>query len=78
MERDSSLLDDYVLSLTDAARPRVCFLPTASGDADHYVVRFYRRFAAELRRQPRLAVPPRPGHRRRRGRPRQPPALARI
>ncbi len=46
MERDSSLLDDYVLSLTDAQRPRVCFLPTASGDADHYVVRFYRRFAA--------------------------------
>jgi len=39
MERDSSLLDDYVLSLTGAARPRVCFLPTASGDADHYVVK---------------------------------------
>jgi peptidase E len=46
MERDSSLLDDYVLSLTESERPRVCFLPTASGDADHYVVRFYRRFAA--------------------------------
>jgi dipeptidase E len=45
MERDGSLLDDYLLSLTDAARPRVCFLPTASGDADHYVVRFYRRFS---------------------------------
>jgi dipeptidase E len=45
MERDSSLLDDYVLSLTGAGRPRVCFLPTASGDADHYVVRFYRRFS---------------------------------
>ena len=45
MERDSSLLDDYVLGLTGAIRPRVCFLPTASGDADHYVVRFYRRFA---------------------------------
>ena len=28
-----------------APRPRVCFLPTASGDADHYVVRFYRRFS---------------------------------
>ena len=27
-------------------RPRVCFVPTASGDADHYVVRFYRAFAA--------------------------------
>jgi len=45
MEREHSLLDDYVLSLTEASRPRVCFLPTASGDADHYVVRFYRRFS---------------------------------
>jgi dipeptidase E len=45
MEKDGSVLDDYVLSLTDARRPRVCFLPTASGDADHYVVRFYRRFS---------------------------------
>ena len=24
----------------------MCFVPTASGDADHYVVRFYRTFAA--------------------------------
>ena len=46
MEAGNPLLDDYVLSLTGSARPRVCFLPTASGDADHYVVRFYRRFAA--------------------------------
>jgi dipeptidase E len=45
MEKDGSILDDYVLSLTDARRPRICFLPTASGDADHYVVRFYRRFS---------------------------------
>jgi dipeptidase E len=45
MEKDGSVLDDYVLSLTGARRPRVCFLPTASGDADHYVVRFYRRFS---------------------------------
>ena len=45
MEGDGSLLDDYVLGLTGALRPRVCFLPTASGDADHYIVRFYRRFA---------------------------------
>jgi len=47
MERDGSLLDEYALSLTCAPRPRVCFLPTASGDADHYVVRFYRRFSAD-------------------------------
>jgi dipeptidase E len=46
MEKEGSLLDDYVLELTGRSRPRVCFLPTASGDADHYVVRFYRRFAA--------------------------------
>ncbi len=39
------MLDDYALSLTNSRRPRVCFLPTASGDADHYVVRFYRRFS---------------------------------
>jgi dipeptidase E len=45
MEKDSSMLDDYVLSLIDARRPRICFLATASGDADHYVVRFYRRFS---------------------------------
>jgi len=45
MEKDPQL-DDYVLSLTQSDRPRVCFLPTASGDADHYVVRFYRRFAS--------------------------------
>jgi peptidase E len=45
MEKDSSLLDDYALSLAAVERPRVCFLPTASGDADHYVVRFYRRFS---------------------------------
>ena len=47
MEWGNTLLDDFVLGLTRAQRPRVCFLPTASGDADHYVVRFYRAFSAE-------------------------------
>jgi len=49
MEAGNPLLDDYVLGLAAAAgrdRPKVCFLPTASGDADHYVVRFYRHFPA--------------------------------
>src|SRR5215213_2497284 len=45
MEAGNPLLDDFVLALTGADRPRVCFLPTASGDADHYIVRFYRHFA---------------------------------
>jgi dipeptidase E len=46
MEWGNPLLDEFVLSLTGVAKPRVCFLPTASGDADHYVVRFYRAFDA--------------------------------
>src|SRR5215216_3466110 len=49
MEAGNPLLDDYVLGLAAAAghdRPKVCFLPTASGDADDYIVRFYRHFAA--------------------------------
>ncbi|HEX4717452.1 MAG TPA: peptidase E [Thermoleophilaceae bacterium] len=46
MERGNTLLDDYVLGSVRRERPRVCFLPTASGDADHYIVRFYRAFDA--------------------------------
>jgi peptidase E len=46
MEAGNPLLDDHVLTLTGRERPRVCFLPTASGDADHYIVRFYRHFDA--------------------------------
>ncbi len=46
MEWGNTLLDDFVLSLAGVERPRVCFLPTASGDADHYVVRFYRAFSS--------------------------------
>ena len=49
MEPDNPLLDDHVLDLARAARgrdrPRVCFLPTASGDADSYVAKFYAAFA---------------------------------
>jgi dipeptidase E len=47
MESGNRLLDDYVLGLSAAERPRVCFLPSASGDADHYIVRFYRAFPAD-------------------------------
>ncbi len=45
-EPDNQLLDRFVLSLARSASPRVCFVPTASGDAEGHVVRFYRRFAA--------------------------------
>jgi dipeptidase E len=41
---DSSVLDRYVLAAARSSRPRICFLPTASGDSDNYIVRFYKRF----------------------------------
>ena len=44
MEPDNPLLDDYVLALTDRERPRICFVGTASGDSDGYIVRFYEAF----------------------------------
>jgi dipeptidase E len=47
MESGNPLLDDYVLGLCGEKRPKVCFLPSASGDADHYIVRFYRAFPAD-------------------------------
>ena len=47
MEAGNPLLDQFVLDLTGKQRPKVCFLPNASGDADHYIVRFYRHFSGE-------------------------------
>ncbi|WP_425957082.1 Type 1 glutamine amidotransferase-like domain-containing protein [Xylanimonas sp. McL0601] len=41
----ASALDDYLLDLTGRSRPRVCFVPTASGDADAYSQRFEAAFA---------------------------------
>jgi peptidase E len=39
------LLDDFVLRLTGRDRPRICFLPTAGGDAISYPAAFYDAFA---------------------------------
>jgi dipeptidase E len=41
---DDPVMDGYVLELVDAARPKVCFLPTASGNVASYVVRFLDAF----------------------------------
>jgi dipeptidase E len=38
-------LDDLVLALSSRREPRVCFLPTASGDGDAQVARFHEAFA---------------------------------
>jgi peptidase E len=41
MEPRNPRLDRYVLGLTEKPRPRVCFVPTASGDSRDFVRRFY-------------------------------------
>ena len=35
----------FLLGLAGRERPRVCFVPTASGDAEPYVANFYRAFS---------------------------------
>ena len=45
MEPDNPLLDYYIYGLSDKAEPRICFIPTASGDSEEYIERFYRHFA---------------------------------
>jgi dipeptidase E len=45
MEPRNPRLDLYVLRLTGKANPRVCFLPTASGDSGDYIRRFHLAFA---------------------------------
>lgn len=41
----SSLIDDLLLDLAAKDRPRICFVPTASGDTDEYIERFQNAFS---------------------------------
>ncbi|CAL9318174.1 Peptidase E [Streptomyces sp. SudanB148_2056] len=40
------VLDDWVLGHARASRPKVCFVPTASGDAPAYIEKFFDAFPA--------------------------------
>lgn len=44
MEPDNPLLDRYILKEAKTANPKICFLPTASGDSEQYISRFYSFF----------------------------------
>ncbi len=44
MEPENPLLDDFILELAGKACPKICFLPTASGDSAAYIERFYAAF----------------------------------
>jgi peptidase E len=46
MQERSPALDRFVLTLTEKPVPRICFLPTASGDPREQVTRFYERYRA--------------------------------
>ncbi len=43
-EPDNPILDDFVVELSGANTPRVCFLGTASGDAEGYALKFFEAF----------------------------------
>jgi peptidase E len=40
----NQLLDQYILNQSDKATPKICFVPTASGDQVDYVKSFYQAF----------------------------------
>lgn len=42
-------LDRYIMSLTDATNPLVCFVPTASADDGLYVSRFINAYSSKVR-----------------------------
>ena len=44
VEPDNPRLERYVLAQTGKKRPKVCFIGTATGDADLYVAKFYAAF----------------------------------
>jgi dipeptidase E len=46
MEPQNPALDDYVLSLADAPMPRICLLPTASGDGEAQIRQFHATFGS--------------------------------
>jgi dipeptidase E len=45
MEPNNPLLDIYFLEQTNKPQPKICFLPTASGDSENYIARFYAAFS---------------------------------
>jgi len=53
MEPDNLTLDRYVLAQAPTENPAVAFIPTASGDNDGYILRFYAAFST---------LPCRPSH----------------
>jgi dipeptidase E len=45
MLEEDSPLDDFLLSLSPASRPRICYLPTPAGDSDRGIAAFFETFS---------------------------------
>src|SRR5262245_48042145 len=56
MEPKNLPLDQYVLAQARTSVPSIAFVPTASGDADASIVRFYTAFAGLACRPSHLAL----------------------
>ena len=47
MEPGNPRLDKYILEVSNQKNSKICFLPTASGDSDKYIVKFYSAFSRQ-------------------------------
>ena len=43
--QDSNLIEQFILDQTSKKNPKICFIPTATGDLDPYVVNYYSAFS---------------------------------
>lgn len=43
-EPENPLLDLYILNQSSKVKPKICFIPTASGDSSNYISNFYNFF----------------------------------
>lgn len=48
MEEEPSLIDALLIRLTGKAKPRICFVPTPSGDLAEHIEKFYAAFSPEV------------------------------
>lgn len=56
MEPEKPLLDEYILRQSNVDNPKICFLPTASGDSKDYISRFYSFFEKQPCQPPHLSL----------------------
>src|SRR6266511_509836 len=55
-ERDGKQIEDYILDVCGKENPRVCDIPTASGDNPAGILRFYETYTAERCRPSHLTL----------------------